>query len=171
VRAARNLLEGAGPALALVPVGAQALREALEPLGCEVVESDRTALGMGASLAAAVSATDRAEGWIVALGDMPLVTQATIRAVRAALEDGALLAAPVSRRTGVRGHPVGFAAALRAELLALSGDVGARDVVRRHRDALRILPTDDPGILVDLDTPEQLSALAAERQRFKHERR
>ena len=159
-RAAANLAEGAGAPLVLVPLGAQRLREVLEPLGCEVVESDRTALGMGASLAAAVAACDRADGWIVALGDMPLIEPATIRAVRDALAEGALLAAPVSRATGVRGHPVGFAAALRPELLALAGDVGARDVVRRHREEMRILPTDDPGILVDLDTPEQLAALA-----------
>ena len=162
-RAARALLEGAGNALAVVPLGASRLRAALEAAGCEVLESDRTALGMGASLAAAVAATDRANGWIVALGDMPLVAAETVRAVRDALADGALLAAPVSARDGVRGHPVGFSSALRAELLALSGDVGARGVLERHRDALRILPTADPGITIDLDTPEQLAAVARRR--------
>ncbi len=158
-RAARNLREGAGNALAVVPPGAARLREILEPLGCEAIESDRTALGMGASLAAAVAATDRADGWIVALGDMPLIAPATIAAVRRALEDGALIAAPVCARSGERGHPVGFAAALRAELLALAADVGARALVERHRGELRLLPTDDAGIFVDLDTPEQLAAL------------
>jgi molybdenum cofactor cytidylyltransferase len=111
-----------------------------------------------------VSATDRADGWIVALGDMPLVSPATIRAVRDALVDGALLAAPVARASGARGHPVAFSAALRPELLALDGDVGARGIVERHRDELRILPTEDPGIVIDLDTPAQLSALAAQRR-------
>jgi molybdenum cofactor cytidylyltransferase len=82
-----------------------------------------------------------------------------VRAVRAALEEGALIAAPVLSRTGVRGHPVGFAAELRAELLALQGDAGARSILDRHRARLRILATDDAGILVDLDTPEQLEAL------------
>jgi molybdenum cofactor cytidylyltransferase len=158
-RAARNLLEGAGNALAIVPVGARALRAALEAAGCEVIESDRTARGMGASLAAAVAATDRADGWIVALGDMPLVTSATIRAVRDALQDGALIAAPVLAATGARGHPVGFAAALRRELLDLDADVGARALLDRHRDAVRLIPTGDAGIAVDLDTREQLEAL------------
>jgi len=162
-RAALNLLEGAGNALAVIPPGATRLRAALEGAGCEVLESDRTALGMGASLAAAVAATDRADGWIVALGDMPLVAPATIRAVRDALCAGALLAAPVSARGGVRGHPVGFSSALRAELLALCGDLGARGVLDRHRDALRVLPTDDPGILVDLDTPGELAEAARRR--------
>jgi len=158
-RAARSLREGAGNALAIVPVGAGALRAALEAAGCEVMESDRTARGMGASIAAAVAATDRADGWIVALGDMPLVASATVRAVRDAVAGGALIAAPVLAATGVRGHPVGFAAALRAELLALDADVGARAILERHRDAVRLIRTDDAGIAVDLDTRDQLEAL------------
>jgi molybdenum cofactor cytidylyltransferase len=158
-RAAANLREGVGNALAVIPVGATDLRRALESARCEILESDRTALGMGSSLAAAVAATDRAAGWIVALGDMPLVAPATIGAVRDALAEGAAIAAPVIARTGVRGHPVGFGAALRAELLALAGDVGARSILERHREALRVVPTDDTGILVDLDTREQLEAL------------
>ena len=158
-RAARSLIEGAGNALAIVPVGARELRAALQEAGCEVVESDRTARGMGASLAAAVAATDRAGGWIVALGDMPRVGPATVRAVRDALRDGALICAPVLAATGFRGHPVGFAAALRPELLALDADVGARAILERHRDAVRLLRTDDAGIAVDLDTRDELEAL------------
>src|SRR6185437_673389 len=165
-RAAVNLREGAGGTpLALVPLGANGLREALESVGCEVVESDRTERGMGASLAAAVAASDRADGWIVALGDMPLVAPPTIRALGDLLAEGALLAAPVARANGTRGHPVAFSAALRSELLALDGDVGARGIVERHRNELRVLPTDDPGITIDLDTPAQLAALAARLQR------
>ncbi len=158
-RAARNLIDGAGNALAVVPPGDRALRAALEALGCEVVESDRTARGMGASLAAAVAASDRADGWIVALGDMPLIAPRTIAAVRLALEAGAQIAAPVSA-DGVRGHPVGFLASLRPGLVALDGDAGARELIARHRSALRALRSDDPGILLDLDTPAQLAALS-----------
>jgi molybdenum cofactor cytidylyltransferase len=159
-RAARNLMAGAGNALALIPAGSAALRRALELVGCEVVESERTARGMGASLAAAVRAGDRAGGWIVALGDMPLILPATIHAVAAALAEGALIAAPVSPDGGPRGHPVGFAAALRSELLVLDADAGARAIVERHRDQVRLIAVDDPGIYVDLDTREQLASLA-----------
>lgn len=157
--AARNLVDGVGNALAVIPPGAAALRAALEALDCVVIESDRCARGMGASLAAALAAADRADGWIVALGDMPRIAPATIAAVRRALEEGAAIAAPVSA-SGVRGHPVGFSAPLRPELIALDGDVGAREVIARHRSGLRAVRTDDPGILVDLDTPGQLAALS-----------
>ena len=160
-RAARNLMAGTGRVLAVLPVGEAALRAALEPLGCEVLETDRTARGMGASIAAGVKASAEAAGWIVALGDMPLVRPDTIRRVRRALEEGAPLAAPFTE--GRRGHPVGFAAELAAELMALDGDVGARELIARHGERLERLQIDDPGIFVDVDTREDLERLDCDR--------
>lgn len=157
--AARNLIAGAGNALAVIRPGARALRAALEDAGCTVVESERCERGIGESLAAAVAASRDADGWIVALGDMPLVRADTIAAVRAQLEIGALIAAPLNARTGERGHPVGFASTLRDALLALRGDLGARSVILRHHDELVPVPVDDPGIHVDVDTPEQLARI------------
>ena len=155
VRAARNLRAGVDRVLAVVPPGRASLREALEAAGCEILETDRTARGMGASLAAAVEAAAGAGGWIVALGDMPAVNPDTIVAVRHALASGALIAAPHDA-SGRRGHPVGFASDLRAELLALDGDVGARTILDRHAEALERVVTDDTGIFVDIDTPQDL---------------
>jgi molybdenum cofactor cytidylyltransferase len=159
--AARNLIAGIGNALAVLPPGAEPLRGALRAAGCEILESDRTAEGMGASLAAGVEAADSADGWIVALGDMPLIPAAIFHAVREALAGGALIAAVVDRASGQRGHPVGFSAALRAELLALRGDVGARRVLARHSFDLVTVPTDDPAIFFDVDTAEDLARLSA----------
>ena len=154
--AADNLRAGAGDVLAVVPAGAAALRSVLEEAGCEVIESDRTALGIGASLAAGVAASRGAAGWIVALGDMPFVSPATIAAVRAALAGGALVAAPVDAVSGERGHPVGFAGALAPELMALASDEGARSVIAAHRSKLVGVVVDDRGIFRDIDTPRDL---------------
>lgn len=159
-RAARHLIAGAGAALAVIPVGAGALRALLEAAGCEVLESDRTASGMGATLAAGIAASARADGWIVALGDMPAIAPRTIAEVRRRLEAGALLAAPFDAR-GRRGHPVGFSARLRDELLALDGDVGARDIVARHAAEIAAIESDDPGIFIDVDTRADLDRLAS----------
>ena len=159
VRAARNLHAGAGHVLAVIPVARPELRERLAGAGCEILETDRTARGMGASIAAGVEATARSDGWIVALGDMPLVAPETVAAVRAALESGAKLAAPYDG-DGRRGHPVGFSAALRGELLALDGDSGARAVLERHASLIVRVPSDDPGIFVDVDTPQDLARLS-----------
>ena len=109
---------------------------------------------MGASLAAAIEASSARAGWIVALGDMPAIRPATIRSVAEALEGGAAIAAPFDR-SGRRGHPVGFSHTLRASLLALDGDTGAREILARH--AVTAVVVDDPGIFIDIDTREDLS--------------
>jgi molybdenum cofactor cytidylyltransferase len=153
--AARRLREGVGHALAVLPIGKERLREALELAGCEILETDRTQRGMSGSIAAGIEATAGAEGWVIALGDMPRVAPETIRAVANAVRDGALIALPVDLQ-GRRGHPVGFAAALREELLALEGDVGARALLERHAARVRVVPTSDPGIFIDIDTPVDL---------------
>ena len=156
--AARRLHEALGSTLAVIPLGKPRLREALEAAGCELLETDRTTLGMSGSLTAAIEATESAAGWIVALGDMPRIRIETIRAVAQALRDGAVIALPVDAR-GRRGHPVGFASALRGELLELRGDVGARSLLVRHAGEIRALATDDAGIFVDIDTPGDLQAM------------
>jgi molybdenum cofactor cytidylyltransferase len=169
VLAARNLIAGAGNALAVIRPGARALRVELERAGCVVVESENCARGIGESLAAAVAASHDAAGWIVALGDMPYVRPATVEAVRAQLEIGALIAAPLNAVTGARGHPVGFASTLRDELLALRGDSGARAVIARHHDELVPVPVDDPGIFVDIDTPEELARISGSDSHLRRE--
>jgi len=155
--AAANLREGAGPVVAVIPLGSAALRRALERAGCEILETDRTSRGLGASLAAGVESSASAAGWIVALGDMPRVTPATIRAVKEALEKGATIAAPF--HDGGRGHPVGFSAPLREELLVLDGDVGARGILERHAKEITRVQVEDRGIFVDVDTPEDMRRL------------
>lgn len=154
---AASLVAGAGRAVAVVPRGAHELRDALAAAGCEVLESDACERGLGASLAAGVAASPDAAGWIVALGDMPLVRRETIAAVRAALESGAAIAAPFLA-DGRRGHPVGFASSLRAALASLDGDEGARSLLARHADQVKKIVVEDPGILVDIDTIEDLRA-------------
>ena len=48
---------------------------------------------------------------------------------------------------------------LRTALVALKGDVGARDILERHAREIVVVPTDDPAIFVDIDTAEDLARL------------
>ena len=126
--------------------------------GCEVVPCERAAEGMGASLACGVRAAHaagRADGYIVALGDMPFIRSSSIAAVRDALIDGAALAAPYFRAR--RGHPVAFAGRFRGELERLEGDEGAKDLLARHAAELVKIPVGDPGVVRDIDTPGDLA--------------
>ncbi len=171
--AARALCAAVDKVIAVVPPGQGPqlgqLRELLSAQGCTVVcldclpQSDqgsgadaavrgRETAGIGDSIACAVRASAGADAWIIALADMAQVQVGTIAAVRAAIEAGAASAAPVYR--GRRGHPVGFGAVCGPELAALGGDEGARSVLARH-PPLRI-EVDDPGVLLDVDTPQDL---------------
>lgn len=155
VQAARHLKAELPRVVAAVRPQAVATARALESEGCEVVVCERAAEGMGASLACAARAAGAADGYLVALADMPFVRRSTIAAVRAALEAGALLAAPYFRAR--RGHPVAFAGCLRGELEASSGDEGARRVLEAHAAELVKVPVGDPGAIRDIDRPADLA--------------
>jgi molybdenum cofactor cytidylyltransferase len=152
--AARNLATAGLEVIAVVRWGDFPLYNMLEEEGCQVTMFQGASRGMGATLAHAIAQGRGADGWVVALADMPRIAPDTIRKIVAELESGALIAAPV--RKGERGHPVGFGAGLRDELLALDGDQGARVVLERHRDAVKLVECDDPGILLDIDRKEDL---------------
>lgn len=153
-------LRAALPAITVVvrpadlPVHAAFATEGVTPVVCE-----RAAEGMGFSLARAVAATPDAEGWVIALGDMPSLRPETIRAVAEAIANGASIAVPV--HDGRRGHPVGFAAEHRTALEALEGDAGARTVLAAHRDRIVEIAVADPGIHADIDTREEAEKLLA----------
>ena len=155
VSAAQNLRGALERVIAVVRPGVPELERALAATGVEMTVCPDAMAGMGHSLAHAIAAAPDAAGWVVALADMPFVAPETIRRVAAALAEGAALAAPAYR--GERGHPVGFAASYRDELVALSGDAGARAILGRDRARMRIVAVDDPGVLRDIDTPEDLA--------------
>jgi molybdenum cofactor cytidylyltransferase len=113
---------------------------------------------MGHSLACGAQHVPTPAALLVALGDMPAIRTETVRRVRRALADGAAIAVPTHQ--GRRGHPVGFAAAVQAELGRLHGDQGARAVLQQHAARVQEIPVDDTGILCDVDTPADLSAVA-----------
>ncbi|HWA61031.1 MAG TPA: nucleotidyltransferase family protein [Caulobacteraceae bacterium] len=113
------------------------------------------AQGLSATLRAAIAALPAdASGAYLFLGDMPDVPASVLAPLAQALEAGALAAAPVCG--GRRGHPVLFCAALFPLLAGLTGDEGAREVLKGLGDRLALVPTDDPGVLTDIDTPQEL---------------
>jgi molybdenum cofactor cytidylyltransferase len=112
--------------------------------------------GMGHSIATGVAERASSTGWLVLPGDMPMVRPASLLAVAVAIEQSPVAYA---QYRGRRGHPVGFAAELYSELAALSGDEGARRVIARY-PAVGV-EVDDPGVLVDVDTVDDLQALRA----------
>ena len=120
VQAARHLKKEISQVVAVVGPKSEDVAALLGAEGCEVVVCPNADEGMGASLACAARAAGTAEGYLVALADMPFVRPTSIAAVRDALVGGAFIAAPYFRTW--RGHPVGISGRFRSELEALGGD-------------------------------------------------
>jgi len=153
-RSAANLAGSVDRALAVVAPDDEQLASILATL-IEIVPCARSKDGMGESLACGVRASADADGWVVALADMPFVASETIRQVAQALREGAPIVAPT--QDSRRGHPVGISREYYAELAALGGDIGARNILQRDRERIVLLPVDDAGIHRDIDSPEDLS--------------
>jgi molybdenum cofactor cytidylyltransferase len=140
--------------IAVVGPGYYALVALMVGAGARIAVCLRAADGMGASLACGIAAARNADGWLVALADMPWIAPATIARVAQSLAAGASIAMP--RHAGARGHPVGFAAVHRDALLALHNDAGARGIVRARAADVVELDVDDPGVVRDVDRREDL---------------
>lgn len=141
--------------VAVVRPGDQRLIDLFTELGVRVVENPLADEGMGTSLAAGVNATASADGWLIALADMPWLQPATIVALVERLKNGASMVAPVY--AGRRGHPVGFSSHWLRPLQSLCGDRGARDLIADNSEDLELLATDDAGILQDIDFPRDVN--------------
>lgn len=155
VTAARNLRASVADCIAVVRPGAEELSALLEAEGLKVVVCARADEGMGASLACAVEAAGEAAGYLIALADMPYLRASSLHAVRDSLANGIHLVAPYFRAR--RGHPVGIGGRFRAELLAASGDEGAKKLLEAHGAELVKIPVGDPGVIRDIDRPADLA--------------
>jgi molybdenum cofactor cytidylyltransferase len=114
-----------------------------------VVVNKDWAEGMGASIRRGLAECVEAEAVLLALGDQPGVDAARVKALLSAWTPAIPLVVPVHDDRA--SHPVLFARSLFDELRALRGDVGAREVVRRHwAEAVRVSAPP----LADIDTEE-----------------
>jgi molybdenum cofactor cytidylyltransferase len=154
VQAARHLRKEIPRVVAALRPRSEDLLALLRDEGCEVAVCANADEGMGASLACAVRAAGRADGYLVALADMPFVRPSSIAAVRDALAGGARIVAPYFRTR--RGHPVGISGFFFDRLVELRGDEGARRIVAAHETELVKVPVGDPGVIRDIDQPGDL---------------
>ena len=152
VASATHLLAVCQRVVAVVRPGDDGVAAALAALGCDIIVCAGADSGMAASLVAALRHTSLADGWLVALGDMPRVSPATISLLKTAIEQGAPIAAPVY--DGRRGNPVAFGRQHLPLLLALQGDHGARSILKQH--PVHEIAVADSGVVSDIDTPADL---------------
>ncbi len=139
---------------------------ALKGLDVQIVHNPNFADGLSTSVKTGLAAVPQsADGAIVCLGDMPQVRAGLIDKLLEAFdpERSALVVIPVI--AGKRGNPVVWSRRFFPELMALDGDVGARNMIARYVEAVAEVPLADTAALVDVDTPEALAEVKAELER------
>lgn len=99
------------------------------------------------------------EAVCIGLADQPLIGAAAYRRLAAAYQQGAAIA--VATYGGARRNPVLLARSVWGEALQLSGDEGARQLMRTH--AVVEVECDLTGTPIDIDTPEDLKNLEINR--------
>jgi molybdenum cofactor cytidylyltransferase len=115
--------------------------------------------GMSASIIAGLKQVDkRARAVLIALGDQPFVDSQTITSlVEAFIANNKGIIIPVYQ--GRWGNPVIFAIRYKDELLNLKGDVGGREIIKRHPDDALEVAVNSEGVLLDIDTIESYTSI------------
>jgi molybdenum cofactor cytidylyltransferase len=136
--------------------------EAIRPrvtLGVSVYNDDYER-GMTTSFQAGIRALGpESQGAVLFLVDHPVVDPQTIDMLIARFRPGRIVL-PVHE--GRRGHPALFSRAALDEVLELPPTEGANMIVRRSPERITEVAVSQPGILVDVDTPEHFERLSAE---------
>lgn len=152
-----NLLAAGWPVTVVVGEGDVQIAQALQGLPVRFVSVPNVApeaSGMAVSLRTGVLAHPDAKAWLIALSDMPFIVPAISRQVMEAVQQGASVAYPVCGQR--RGHPVAFSRDHFAELAALTGDEGARQIIRANQHLAYEIETESLDVLRDIDLPDDL---------------
>jgi molybdenum cofactor cytidylyltransferase len=152
-RLCATLRESGCPVIVVLGANDTAIRAAV-PLFAKSIENPDWALGRTGSIQAALRTVWRDDNILVAPVDHPAVT---VRTISALLRAKGEIRVPTFE--GKRGHPTFFSHVIREEILALGKDEPLHAVV--HRDAQRVteVPVEDPAILLNVDTPDDLKKL------------
>ncbi len=139
----------------------------LKKFPCRTVFNPAYRSGMGSSLVAGLDywlarpGLSPEAGFLIVLGDQPLITTATIdRVITAYRGSAAAIVVPVFR--GRRGHPPVFHRRYAGEIREVAGQTGAREVLRRHPDQILPVEVETGEILSDIDNWESYRRLAPE---------
>jgi len=129
--------------------------EAMPEIAPIAIVNEQYQLGQLSSLHAGLRAVgDQPDAILMCLADHPFISRQVLDAIIVAHER-THRSIIVPTYGGGRGHPTLFGRQLYAELLDAPLDQGARVVVRAHSKEVLELVVDEPGILADVDTPEQ----------------
>ncbi|MCJ7597823.1 MAG: nucleotidyltransferase family protein [Methyloceanibacter sp.] len=154
------LASGAHPVIVVTGFEASSVAAALGDLKVTIVPNPTYAEGLSTSLRTGLVALPAdADGALILLGDMPAVERSDLDALMAAFALKGPQAICVPVRHGRRGNPVLWGATYFAEMMAISGDIGAKQLLAQHQERVIEVAIGSDGIFADVDTPSDLARL------------
>ncbi|MCQ4161350.1 molybdopterin-binding/glycosyltransferase family 2 protein [Roseomonas sp. GC11] len=157
-RVVANVLDSrARPVIVVTGYERERVEEALAGRPVLFTQTEDYNQGLSGSLKAGLAALPpEAEGVVVCLGDMPLVTGAMLDRLIAAFdpEEGRGIVMPTFR--GKQGNPMLWARAFIPEMLQITGDVGARHLAGQYAEQVFEVEMADDAVLRDFDTTDAL---------------
>jgi molybdenum cofactor cytidylyltransferase len=156
--AAVALASGANPVIVVTGFEAPHIEDALRDLNVTIVPNPNFEEGLSTSLRIGLGGLPPdSDGALILLGDMPTVDDPVLSDLMAAFTGRDGICVPVHR--GQRGNPVLWGKSYFAEMMRLAGDVGAKQLLARHRDCVTEVAVDSNGVLTDVDTLRDLAGL------------
>ncbi|MFC4346995.1 NTP transferase domain-containing protein [Kordiimonas lipolytica] len=139
-----------------------AVEAALSGMKYRRLHNDGFQTGMASSLKMGLAEMpESAEFACVCLGDMPFVKPETLQALWQAGRRLSEFKIFIPTFNGKRGNPVLWHRDMVDMLMTVEGDKGGRHLIHDQEALVCEVPVDDPGILIDLDTPEALAQFGA----------
>ena len=123
----------------------------------QCVENEQWETGMASSIVAGISQLKQFDGFLILLGDMPLVTPELINEI---IFHGSADKIVIPIKDGLHGNPVFFGSKFRDELLTLYGDSGAKKVIQDNLSSMIKIEIQSNIIFKDYDTKESLESVA-----------
>lgn len=155
---------GLSPVVVVTGHEAEQVRALLADRDVTFAHNPDFADGISTSLRTGIAALpDTTDGVLVTLGDMPRIRVDHLHRLAAAFDPAAGCAIVLPTWRGKRGNPVLWARRFFAEMTDVSGDVGARHIIGEHADLVCEVEMDDDAVLIDVDSPEALAAIAGEK--------
>lgn len=163
VQAAKHLLEILPHSVAVVRPEDNKLKNLLLETGITLIDNPDAELGMSSSIRCAINYLSNIEshqqpgfaGFLIALADMPFIPSTIYQQVADEITQGELICAP--QFAGKRGHPVGFSCLLMNELLQLRGDEGAKMIINKYAEKVKLVESKNKNISLDIDYPTDIA--------------
>jgi molybdenum cofactor cytidylyltransferase len=147
---ARNLVAAVKDSIVVVRSDDLEFQSLLQQHQISFIKNENPDSGLSSSIVTGVRHASNATGWLILLGDMPYIDSRIIADARDLLVQNPekLIVSSYDSRWG---HPVGFGATFRQELLSLEGDQGAKSLLLQHQDKILFNETNSKSVLKDID--------------------